>query len=129
MEFNTGIIAAVSGLIGALGGYFSTNKKTKADADVGYGKAILDSHTAVWEQVNALRRELKEERQQNLDLSEQLQKALNKIDEVLDEKRELVEQMTTLNDRVQSLENENRNLQDKVDRLTTELERTRTQSE
>lgn len=129
MEFNTGIIAAVSGLIGALGGYFSTNKKTKADADVGYGKAILDSHTAVWEQVNALRTELKDERKQNLELSNQLREALIKIDEVLDEKRELVSQMTTLNERVQSLENENHILQDKVDRLTTELERARTQSE
>jgi chromosome segregation ATPase len=132
MDANTvALISALTALAGVIGTglfqFFSASKKAKADSDVGYGKAILDSHNAVWGEVSALRAELKEERTQSAELSEQLRKALEKIDEVLDEKRELVRQMGVLNDKIQGLENENHILQDKVDRLTTELERARTQ--
>lgn len=125
-------ISAVGIILTAVFQYFSSNKKTKSDTDVGYGKAILDSHTAVWGEVHSLRIEIRDsredlqaERLQNAELIEQLRKALNKIDEVIDEKREMVLQMVILNDRMKELEKENRILQDKVDKLSSELEKAR----
>jgi cell shape-determining protein MreC len=129
-------LSAAAGVIGtALFQYFSSKRQSAvdagvgyADAGVGYANAILESHNAVWGEVAELRKELKEERTQNQELSEQLRNALITMEQVLEQKREMVTQMVTLNKKVQGLEGENAILQRKVDHLTRELEWARNQS-
>lgn len=113
------IISSVIALLGVIGTglfqFFSNKEKAESEEGVGYASAILNSHTAVWGEVAALREELREERAQNKELSYQLKESLEAMSV-------MVEQMGALNEEVQKLQKENMNLQGKVDRLTKELE-------